>query len=360
LIATLLICLLLFTCSSTNSTSSTASSINFVPPNLRLLLKFTRLTSLNLSNTDVKNHCLDLIIDSLVHLDTLDLSVCRSLTTFHSLVKLSSKLKCLNLYNCTLHLQRTPTIYQIIYQLKFLEYLDISNDNPNNVPLNNVDYDVNKFLLEVDCLPNLKHFDISGQKTISSAALQHFLVSHGQLQFVGLFLTNEKYAHGLFNVADACYCRTRHYTYDLQDHISSTITEADVALYEPHLIESLKRYYDRSGFVQKILYYIFFLTRSYPSKNQILLLELILHTMSIHMNLTSVQMASTACIYNLTRTPLTEQINVRCLAKIVRAIIHVMELFPNQQQVMNKTSKFLFTMIDLCTFYCFSCKRIVF
>ena len=38
--------------------------------------------------------------------------------------------------------------------------------------------------------------------------------------------------------------------------------------------------------------------------------------MSIHSNLQSVQMASTACIYNLTRTPLTEQINVKYLAKI--------------------------------------------
>jgi hypothetical protein len=46
-------------------------------------------------------------------------------------------------------------------------------------------------------------------------------------------------------------------------------------------------------------------------------------------------MASTACIYNLTRTPLTEQINVKCLAKIIQAIINVMELFPNQQQVKN-------------------------
>jgi Zyg-11 family protein len=55
--------------------------------------------------------------------------------------------------------------------------------------------------------------------------------------------------------------------------------------------------------------------------------------MSIHINLQSVQMASTACIYNLTRTPLTEQINIKCLAKIIQAIINVMELFPNQQQV---------------------------
>ena len=276
-------------------------------------------------------------MDSLTNLDTLDLSACRSLTLFHSLLKLSSKLKWLNLYNCAFHLQRDPTIYQILDQLTLLEYLDISNDNPNHVPLNSTEYDVNRFLTEPHCLPSLKSLDLSGQKTVSSVAMHQFLLSHSHLQFLGLFLTNEKYSKCVLDPTDTCYSKSRHYTYDLQDLISTTITEDDVQQYEPFLIESLKRYNERAGFVQKILYYSFFLTRSYPSKNQILLLELILHTMSIHTNLPSVQMASTACIYNLTRTPLTEQINVRCLAKIVRAIIHVMELFPNQQQVKTTT-----------------------
>jgi hypothetical protein len=153
------------------------------------------------------------------------------------------------------------------------------------------------------------------------------------LQFLGLFLTNEKYSNCLFDTTDLCYSKSRRYTYDLHDMNSSTITENDLNLYEPFLIESLKHYNERASFVQKILYYIFSLTRSYPTKNQNLLIELILHTMSIHVNLQSVQMASTACIYNLTRTPLTEQIHVKCLAKIIQAIINVMEIFPNQQQV---------------------------
>jgi Zyg-11 family protein len=76
--------------------------------------------------------------------------------------------------------------------------------------------------------------------------------------------------------------------------------------------------------------------------------------MSIHTNLQTVQMASTACIYNLTRTPLTEQINVKCLAKIVQAITNVMELFPNQQQVNER--KFRIKGI----YACFSYKKIVF
>ena len=309
----------------------TTSSANLIPTNLRLILKFINLTSLNLSNTDIKNYCLDLIIDTFEKLDTLDISQCRSLSSFNSLGKLSTKLKSLNLYNCSFHMQLNPSIYQILFQFKSLEYLDISTDVHS--PIIDVEYDINQLLSEENCLINLKHLDLSGQKTIRSKCLEKFLLSHSNLQFLGFFLTHEKYSNCLFNSTDLCYSKTRVYTYDLQDFLSSTITETDYHRYESNLIESLKRYNERAGFVQKILYYIFFLTRSYQSKNQILLIELILYTMSLHRNLQPVQMASTACIYNLTRTPLTEQINIRTLGKIIQEIIVVMELFPNQQQV---------------------------
>ncbi|CAF3041578.1 unnamed protein product [Rotaria sp. Silwood2] len=319
-----------------------STPVNFIPTNLRLLLKLTNLTSLNLSSTDIKNPCIDIIIDSLQNLDTFDLSSCRSIKLFNSLLKLSSKLKWLNLYNCCFHMQQNPTIYHILYQLKYLEYLDISNDNifnDNNNNNNNTnsiidnDNDLNKFLRQDNCLPRLKHFDISGQKTISSISLYHFLLNHKNLQFLGLFLTNEKYSPCVFDKNDLCYSKYRHYTYDLQHIQTITLTENDLILYEPYLIESLKRYRDRSGFVQKILYYIFFLTRSFRSKQPNLLIELILHVISIHSNLQTVQMASTACIYNLTRTPMTERIHVKYLAQIVQATMNVMATFPNQQQL---------------------------
>ncbi|CAF1291380.1 unnamed protein product [Rotaria sordida] len=329
---------------STNSSSPSSSTmsipVNFIPINLRLLLKFTNLTSLNLSSTDIKNPCIDMIIDSLQNLDTFDLSLCRSIKLFNSLLKLSSKLKWLNLYNCCFHMQQNPSIYHILYQLKYLEYLDISNDNTFNDNNNNntstiidSENDINKFLREDNCLPRLKHFDISGQKTISSISLYHFLLKHKNLQFLGLFLTNEKYSSCLFDKNDLCYSKYRHYTYDLHHIQTVTLTENDITLYEPYLIEALTRYRDRSGFVQKILFYIFFLTRSFHSKQQNLLIELILHVMSTHSNLQPVQMASTACIYNLTRTPITEQIHIKYLAQIVQATMNVMATFPNHQQL---------------------------
>ena len=47
------------------------------------------------------------------------------------------------------------------------------------------------------------------------------------LQFLGLFLTNEKYSNCLFDKTDLCYSKFRQYTYDLHDIISLTITEND-------------------------------------------------------------------------------------------------------------------------------------
>lgn len=322
--------------SVTNTGSINSTSMNTIPVNLRLIFKFVNLTSLNISNTDIKNYCLDLIIDSLEKLHTLDISSCSSLTSFNCLLKLSTKLKHLNLYNCTLHMQEKPTIFEILYELKYLEYLDISTDN-QNITIN-ATYDINQFLSDSNCLPNLKQFDISGQKSILSKSLYEFLLSHKNLEFLGLFLTNEKYSNFLFDTNDSCYSKFRHYTYDLNNTI---MENNDSIRYEPYLIESLKRYYERIHFVQKILNYIFSLTRSYQSNNQNLLINLILHTMSIHRNLPSIQMAATACIYNLTRTPFVEQINLKCLEKIVQSIIIVMELFPNQQQVNKNLTKFI-------------------
>jgi Zyg-11 family protein len=58
--------------------------------------------------------------------------------------------------------------------------------------------------------------------------------------------------------------------------------------------------------------------------------------MATHSNIQSVQMASTACIYNLTRTPMNEQIHVKYLAQIVQATMNVMATFPDHQQVEEK------------------------
>ncbi|CAF1535141.1 unnamed protein product [Adineta ricciae] len=322
---------------STRYASSMTTPVNSIPTNLLLLLKFNNLTALNISSTDLRTPCFDIIINTLDKLDTLDLSSCRSIKLFNSLLRLSSKLKWLNLSNCSFNFQQNPTIYHILYELKSLEYLDLSNDIPVNEsnihPIIDLNSDLNRFLSDTHCLPRLKHFDISGLKTVSSISLNKFLLNHSNLQFLGLFLTNEKYSPCVFDSNDLCYSKYRHYTYDIQHIAQIALTENDLVLYEPYLIEALKRYQHRHVFVQKILSYFFFLTRSFQSKQAHLLIELIHHIMSLHTNIQSIQMASTACLYNLTRTPIIEQIHVKHLAQIVNATMDVMETFPTHQQL---------------------------
>ena len=210
---------------------------------------------------------------------------------FDSLLKLSSKLKWVNLYNCIFQIQQNPAIYSILYQLKRLEYLDISNDNTFNDINNSVvdsNNDINRFLSEENCLPHLKHLDLSGQKTISSISLYKFLLNHSDLQFLGLFLTSEKYSQCLFDSGDSCYSKYRHYTYDLQHMSMLSLTENDLVVYEPYLIEALTRYRDRFSFVQRTLHDTFCLARSPYYQQQDLLIELILYVMSTHSNLQSI------------------------------------------------------------------------
>jgi len=308
------------------------TTINAMPTNLRLILKFTNLTSLNLSSTDIKNPCLDVLLDTLTNLETLDLSSCQSITSFHSLLKLCSKLKSLNLAQCPIELQTNPSIYHIFYQLEFLEYLDISQ-NPSVSIRIDPNSEINLFLRQMFCLPRLKYIDLSGHSNISSNSLQMFIHYHRQLQFLGLFLTQEKYLACLTDSTDPTYSKTRRYALDIEHLINKTITEEHLQLYQPFLIEGLNRYDQRPIYVQKILYYIFFLSRLHPAKQLNSLLDSILHVMAIHSHNQPVQMASTACIFNLTRAPMNEQIHLRRLARIVKAIKQVMAFFPEHQQM---------------------------
>ena len=312
--------------------SISTTTINSMPMNLRLILKFTNLTSLNLSSTDIKNPCLDILLDTLTNLENLDLSSCHGIHSFHSLLKLSSKLKSLNLALCPIHLQNNPSIYHIFYQLEFLEYLDISQEASGTVRAD-PNSEINLFLRQIFCLPRLKYIDLSGHANISANSLQTFIHYHRQLQFLGLFLTQEKYFPCLLDPTDSSYSRTRRYTLDIEHLLNTTITEEHLQLYQPFLIEGLNRYDHRANYVQKILYYIFFLSRSHPPKELNFLLDAILHVMALHPHTQPVQMASTACIFNLTRAPMNEQIHLKRLARIVKAIKQVMAFFPDHQQV---------------------------
>jgi Zyg-11 family protein len=61
--------------------------------------------------------------------------------------------------------------------------------------------------------------------------------------------------------------------------------------------------------------------------------QLVLPGMEAHPRLFGVQMAATACLYNLTKGDLAQKIHPRILKQVVELTLTAMETFPNHYQV---------------------------
>lgn len=62
-------------------------------------------------------------------------------------------------------------------------------------------------------------------------------------------------------------------------------------------------------------------------------LQLILPVMNAHSNESSIQLAGTACLYNLTKGPVGEQIHPHILREVVHTTLTAMNTFPTHAQV---------------------------
>ena len=64
-----------------------------------------------------------------------------------------------------------------------------------------------------------------------------------------------------------------------------------------------------------------------------LCVQLVLPAMKTHSRMLGVQMAATACLYNLSKAELGQKIRPQCLKEIIEVTLQAMENFPNHQQV---------------------------
>jgi len=66
-----------------------------------------------------------------------------------------------------------------------------------------------------------------------------------------------------------------------------------------------------------------------------------------------VQMAATACLYNLTKSDLASKIHPSVLAKVVEATLDAMERFPNHNQLQKNTLLTLCSdrILQVCIYY---------
>lgn len=111
---------------------------------------------------------------------------------------------------------------------------------------------------------------------------------------------------------------------------------------EEQIKVTLKKHLDRPLYVQKALYHLFQLTSSFPDARPDIF-KLVLPAMAAHPKKFGVQMAATACLYNLTRGELSKNIHPKALSQGVHLTLNAMEYFPDEYQLQKNS------LLTLCS-----------
>ncbi|KAM7287261.1 protein zyg-11 homolog B [Ixodes scapularis] len=305
------------------------------------LSKLRSLTTLNVSNTEFNRHGLDIVATDLPLLEVLDISATR-IKDISPLVRCRDRLKSLSMYN--LKSLSCEEVVPVLCQLQNLHHLDVSDDHDHPLDLlHPLRHDVSWLLKDPDRFPHLVSLDLSGKDGVTVCALRSFLEAHPKMSFLGLVQT------------DACF--DDYFTRELPRSSDLVITGcAD----ERQIMEALKRYPDRPYYVQKSLYYLYQYTQAY-SEPRVDIIQLILPGMLEHPTVLGIQMAATACLYNLSKSTMGQKIHPRWLRQIVMLTLTAMENFPRHQQLQKNT------LLTLCsdrilqdvTFDRYHCARLV-
>lgn len=127
---------------------------------------------------------------------------------------------------------------------------------------------------------------------------------------------------------------------------------------EMQICEALRRYSEREGFVREALFHLFSLThvmekprpdilkvnpasssavRSCGNSSSSSLVscpfQLVVLGMKNHPATLNVQLAASACVFNLTKQDLAAGMPVRLLSTVTQLLLEAMRTFPNHQQV---------------------------
>lgn len=276
------------------------------------LSKLKNLHVLNVSGTELASHALLNVCNDLQMLSSLDISNCTKLESVECLRIRKETLKSLSMYN--LKVLRMEETKQVLLDLRRLVHLDISENKSNQDPIDRLMPTcpiVPDLLRDTEFGPNLCSLDISGQEQTKLEDLHFFLKGHPKLEFLGLMLTSL--------CLDTVFL----------DGYSITVTGVARA---DQLVEALRRYPTRMEYVPKILYKIFMLTTHFEAPRPDVI-KLILPVMNTHSSLSSIQLAGTACLYNLTKGQVGEQIHPHILRDVVHTTLTAMSNFPTHAQL---------------------------
>lgn len=280
------------------------------------LSKLRSLVSLNVSRTQFNKHGLEIIAEDLPRLENLDISD-TLIDDISALRKCKDRLKYLSMY--CLRAAQTCDMVPVLCELTKLVHLDVSDDSSMQIILSTnplPKFKIVDLLSRPVCLPHLTSLDMSGKEGSTEEVLVEFIQSHN-LKFLGLSQT-QACKFRMFKDKD-----DRHFKPDLV--VTGEATEKQV-------IESLKRYTTRHLYMQKSLYTLFSLTQEMfvPRED---IIKLVLPAMKLHPRTLGVQMAATACLYNLSKAELGQKIHPCCLKEIIELTLKAMENFPNHQQL---------------------------
>lgn len=203
-----------------------------------------------------------------------------------------------------------------ILQLKNLRHLDISLVNERFEGI--TDNAINTILNNPDSLPNLTYLDLSGWRNLCiKESLESYLKSHTNLKYLGLVLNSVNF--------DLMFSEPNYEHFKRDLIIGGLGNEEQIKI-------TLRKYYERPSYIQKALYHLFQLTMTFSCARPDIF-ELVLPSMAAHSTNFGVQMAATACLYNLTRGDLSKNIHPHILSKGVFLTLNAMEIFPEEYQL---------------------------
>ncbi|KAM9762428.1 protein zyg-11 homolog [Menidia menidia] len=261
------------------------------------------LRSLSLANVDFYDSGL-VDVCSLPRLESLDLSN-TSVTNLSPVLGLKERLRSLTLHQLKRLEMSTAQLLGVIGQLDVLQHLDISDDKQFTS-------DVARQLLgQPGILPALVSLDVSGRKQVTDAAVRAFVEERPGMTFVGLLATDAGFSDFLSGEGNL-----------------KVTGEAN----ETQICEALRRYSEREGFVREALFHLFSLTHV-MEKPRPDILKLVVLGMKNHPATLNVQLAASACVFNLTKQDLAAGMPVRLLSTVTQLLLEAMRTFPNHQQL---------------------------
>ncbi|XP_071953528.1 protein zyg-11 homolog [Antedon mediterranea] len=288
------------------------------------LSQLKSLIHLNVSYTEFNNNLgLEMVAEKLTNLVSLDISG-TFVYNIQPLINLKHTLRSLIMFKT-----RVPEkdLIPVLMEMNELRYLDISEEAHPMIDMSKRP-SISMLLYSSSSLPNITALDISGRDNVRESALVEFIDHHPNLKFLGLTVTQSLMRDNstTYELCGVDFLTDELHPFHKKDlKVSGHVTEKQV-------LEGLRRYTARAHYVHKLLCGLFNLTQ-YLSEPRPDIVELVLPGMRAHSMHLGVQMAASACLYNLTKLQLGEEVHPSILKSMIELTLRAMRNFPAQQQL---------------------------